>query len=143
MTAFRSSILVVCILQYRSNLLYSFNIVRIQEYHQPFALICHIIVKFKIHDKMSESRIELQESIKLINNDSIQELISDNDRKIIRRVRWKTDLIILPLLLSIHFLAQMVTRTVSLGSVHWSVIDNTLGTFRSCKRQGCRSRQGL
>ena len=57
---------------------------------------------------MSEGGIELQESAKLLNNDSVPELVSEADRRMIRRVKWKTDLIILPLLVSIHFLAQMV-----------------------------------
>ncbi|KAF7525051.1 hypothetical protein G7054_g11215 [Neopestalotiopsis clavispora] len=56
---------------------------------------------------MSEGGIELQESAKLLNNDSVPELVSEADRRMIRRVKWKTDLIILPLLVSIHFLAQM------------------------------------
>ncbi|KAH8201386.1 hypothetical protein TruAng_004469 [Truncatella angustata] len=52
--------------------------------------------------------IEAEESPKVLNQSSTSEQGSSaSDRRKERRVRWKTDLIILPLLVSIHFLAQM------------------------------------
>ncbi|KAH6658034.1 putative pantothenate transporter [Truncatella angustata] len=52
--------------------------------------------------------IEAEESPKVLDQSSTSEQGSSaSDRKKERRVRWKTDLIILPLLVSIHFLAQM------------------------------------
>ncbi|KAK9420502.1 putative Pantothenate transporter [Seiridium unicorne] len=52
------------------------------------------------------SEIELQENAKMLDEQSVSE-ISPTDRKRERRVKWKTDLIILPLLVSLQFLAQM------------------------------------
>ncbi|KAI1855203.1 hypothetical protein JX265_006655 [Neoarthrinium moseri] len=51
--------------------------------------------------------MELQEHVKMLDENSLADSTQEFDRQKERRVRWKTDLIVLPLLVSIHLLAQM------------------------------------